>query len=173
MNTRPPPHLGRTTRTTMAVAGMTGAGLSWLLVQSLEYLGQAIPRVPLMAPLLVMAVAVGVGVLAWWAHQQIQVKRRRVVSEVGLTWLVIGKTALLAGIGLAGAYGSLAAQFVSSLAAPLGGERVLHSGLAAGAGAVLAVAGWFLERACVVPHDPPGETRATPLGDPGSPVPEG
>lgn len=168
----PRPTIGRTTGTVLAVAAMFGAFASWILVQTIGALGETVPRVPESAVVLLGLLAGAVGVVAWRTHQHVQVRRDRIASSVAVNLLVVGKTALLAGAAIAGAYAMLALLFLPHLDAALARERVLNSGLAFVAAIALAVAGWFLERACIVPNDPDGDSPATPQGDePTAPAP--
>ena len=150
----------RTPRIVIAVAALMGAGITWIGVTALESFAQPVPRIPLATAIIVGALAVLVGVLAWDTHRHIQVRRAPMEASRAVALLVLGKTAVIAGAGLAAAYLTLALLNLPRLDAPLPRERVVASGLAALASAGVGVAGWFLEGACRVPgsDDDTGET---------------
>lgn len=158
------PSTQRTTGTQLVLCAVLGAGVSFLLVNALEYLGQAMPRVPVSAAILIAVLAALVGALAYWTHQHVQIKREVIEATRALSLLVLGKTSLMSGVGLAAAYTILVVTYVPSLDLALPRERVINSAVAAAAAVALAVAGWALERACVLPFDPDdtGEIDALP-----------
>lgn len=152
-----PGSVQRTPGTVLAVAAMLGAGVTWMGVSALQSFGQPVPRPPLLGALALVLIALAVGIAAYIAHQRIQVRRERVTSQRGVTLLVLGKTSLIAGVGLAAAYLTITVMFVERLDAALPRERVIAAGASALACLALAVAGWFLERACEVPRPPDDE----------------
>lgn len=159
---RPGGSVQRTPGTLLAVAAMFGAGLTWLGVSALQSFGQPVPRPPLLGAVALAVIAVAVGIAAYVAHQRIQVRRERVLAQRGVTLLVLGKTSLLAGVGLAAAYLTMVVLFVERLDVALPRERVIAAGASALACLGLAVAGWFLERACQVPRPPQDDTSDAP-----------
>lgn len=154
----PSPRVGRTPGTVLAVAALIGAGIAWVGISSLENFGQPLPRIPLVAGLAIGVAAGVVGRIAWLTRQRIQLKRERVAPSRAVALLALGKTVLIAGAGLAAAYLTVAGLALPDLEAALPRERVLNSGLASLASALLGLAGWFLEGACIVPTAPPDDS---------------
>ena len=137
----------------LAVAGLLGAGLAWIGITGFEEFGQTVPRLPVLAGAALLAVAAVVGLAARRTRRRI-VQRERMDPQRAVRLLVLGKTALIAGVGLAAGYLTTVGIYLPRWDAPLARERVLGAAVAALAAAALAVAGWFLEAACEVPRDP-------------------
>ncbi len=158
--TEPQEKLRPTPLTVVAVAAMIGALVTYIFFATLENLQQSAPRVPPIAWISVGGIAIATGVLAWTTHQQIQRRREHVDPPRAVALLVLGKTALLAGAVFAAGYLTVALLYLPRATAPLPLERVLNSGFASVAAIGLAVAGWFLERACITPEtDDTGESN--------------
>ncbi|MBK8459135.1 MAG: DUF3180 domain-containing protein [Micropruina sp.] len=164
----PGPKVGRTPGTVLAVAAMMGAGLTWLATTAWQYLGQPLPRIPLVAGLALGVAAALVGRTAHVTRQQIQVKRQRVEPARAVALLALGKTVLIAGVGLAAAYLTLVGVSLPNLQAALPAERVLNSAVAGLMSGLLAWAGWRLEDACTVPDPPSDDDSDAPEQEPGS-----
>lgn len=147
-----------TTKTVLVVAALAGGFASWMGVQTLESMGQPVPRVPWTAWAALALVAAVVGALAWATQRSIHVRHERVESGKAVSLLVLGKTTALAGTAFAAGYLMLAVQYFARMDAELPRERVVNSSIATLACAGLAVAGWFLERACLVPKDDENDT---------------
>jgi formate/nitrite transporter FocA (FNT family) len=143
--------LTRTPLRAVAVAAMIGAIVAFMFFGTVENLGQTPPRVPMVTWLIMAFISAITGVLAAVTHHRVQ--RRHQLMEPGraVALLVLGKTALMAGAALAGAYLTIVILYLPRIAAPTPAERVVNSAIAAVFAIGLAVAGWFLERACVVP----------------------
>ena len=93
-----------------------------------------------------------VGVQAVRTHRLVQVRREELPARKAVALLVLGKTCVLAGAGLAAGYAAVAAYFWSRQDAMLPRQRVLSSVVAVVVSVALAVAGAFLERACRIPR---------------------
>lgn len=159
--------VGPTQTGTLAVAAVVGAGVGWLMFAGLDALGQPLPSVPLAAAFAVALSALVVAGFAVNTHRVVQKRRERLESRTAVTLLALGKTALVGGVALAAGYLAVAVYFWPRLDAALPRERVWASLLAALAGIGLAVAGFFLERACRIPRPPDDENdnSATPPGN--------
>lgn len=145
------PTIEATTWTQVAVAAMAGGGGAWLLLSTLQDRGLSLPVVGPVAWASVALIAVGIGVLAARTHATVWRRRDPIDPQQGLTRLLLGKTSLLGGAGLGGAYLALVALAWGGIPAPLASERVVHGGIAVLACLAWAGAGWALERACRIP----------------------
>lgn len=141
----------------LVVAAVFGGLGGWLVEATPRALGGDSPQVPWTAPIVLLAVAAGVGVLARSTFVRIQRRHERVESQQAVTLLVLGKASAMAGAVIAGGYLVFGLLYVSSMDAVLPRERVIRSAVAMLAGVGLAVGGLLLERACRVP-EPPHDT---------------
>lgn len=155
---------------TLVIAAVVGAGIGWLTFAGLDALGQALPGVPLAAALAIAVCALVVAGMAVSTHRVIQTRKQRVEPRRAVALLALGKTALVAGSGLAAGYLAVAIFFWPRIDASLPRDRVWASLLAAAAAIGLAISGFFLERACRVPRPPDDEddTFGAPPGNTGS-----
>ena len=159
---QPHPSVRPTTWQALTIAALIGAGLGWSLFSLVDALGWPVPQLPLLVTLVIGVLAAGVGFQAFRTHRLVQVRREVLPTSRAVTLLVLGKSCLLAGAGLAGGYAAIAAYFWSRQAASLPRERVVNSLIAVAASVGLAIAGHYLERACRVP---PGEPDADPANE--------
>lgn len=141
-------------------AFMVGFGASWFLFSLLQGQGRSLPLVGPMAWVSVAVIDAWIGWLVWRTRKD--VRERTMDARAGLGRVVLGKTSVMGGTALAGAYGALVVLALPAWPAPLVQDRVLHAGIAIILCAVWAVLGWFLQRVCRVP---PGDTPDTPSGD--------
>jgi hypothetical protein len=162
----PPGTVAATGWQAVGVAVVVGAGLGWALFTALDKFGAELPRFPLAVTLAIAVMAALVGAQAVVTHRTIQVRRQVVPPRRAVSLLVLGKTCLLAGAGLAGGYAAVAAFFWTRQEASVPRELVVSSVVAVVASAALAAAGAFLERACRIPGPP--DEDATPPDIPGS-----
>jgi hypothetical protein len=163
---RPPGTVRPTGWQAVGVAVVVGAGLGWSLFALLNKFGAELPRLPLAVTLAIAVLAAAVGTQAFVAHRTIQVRRQPMAPGRAVALLVLGKSCLLGGAGLAGGYGAVAAHFWTRLDASVPRDIVVSSAAAVVASAALAVAGAFLERSCRIPGPP--DEDATPSDVPGS-----
>lgn len=149
----PRPSVERTSRTVLVIAGVVGAGLSWVTLSSAENFGWPIPPVPPFTAVVVAVLALAVWLAARWMHRAVQVRRVAVEPGRAVALLLAGKAALIGGTALAAGYAVVALRYLPNLDAALPRERVLSAAAAAVLSVTLALAGWALERACQVPPD--------------------
>lgn len=145
----------------IGVALVAGAGVGWSLFTALDAFGAPLPQLPLAITLLIAVLAALIGGQAAVTHRALQVRREVMPARRAVALLVLGKSALLTGAGLAGAYIAIAAYSWSRQDAALPRERVISSGVAVVASIALAAAGAFLERSCRIPG-PPDEDATPP-----------
>ncbi len=157
----------RTGWQTLAVAAVAGAGVGWLVFDVPDRFGLSLPPLPLIASIVIGLLALSVGFLAWTTHRKVQVRREPMAQGRAVAILALGKACLVAGVGLAFGYGAVIVFFLNRLAAELVRERVISAAVAVVTATALALAGGFLERACMIPGPPSGD--ATPKDVPGSP----
>lgn len=152
----PQPTIAPTTPLQVLTAAVVGGGVSWIAASAFLRQG-SLPPVGVVAWVSPLLLAVGLGVLAWRTRAKVRTRRPEVDAVTARNLVLLGKTGVLAGTVLAAGWGVLAAVSAQGWPAPLAVERVLNSGGAAGASILLAVAAWFLERACRISDTPEGK----------------
>lgn len=165
---RPEPSVQPTSRTALVIAGVAGAGISWITVSTAENFGWPVPQVPALTAVVVAVLAVATWLAARWMHRALQVRHEVVEPARAIALLLAGKAALLGGTALAAAYAAVALRYLPNLDAALPRERVLSAAASAVLSIGLAAAGWALERACQVPGPPDDESGDAPGGDNGA-----
>lgn len=166
---KPEPGSVKTTTWQQVVAAVfVGTGIGWLIFAVPNGFGWPLPAIPLIASLALLGFAVVVAVLARKTHRSIQRRRDPIQPVRAVRLLVLGKSALLAGAGLAAGYLAAILYSLPHWAAVLPRERIVNAAIAMVASIGLAIGGHFLERACRIPGPPSGD--ATPGGLPGSPA---
>jgi hypothetical protein len=145
----------------IGVALVAGAGVGWSLFTGLDAIGAPLPQLPIAVTLLIAVLAAVIGGQAAVTHRAIQLRRQTIAARRAVALLVLGKSALLTGAGLAGGYIAIAAYSWTRQDAALPRERVISSAVAVVASVALAAAGAFLERSCRIPG-PPDEDATPP-----------
>ena len=163
----PGPTVRPTSWRTVALAVLTGAAVGWGLFFALDRLQQPLPVPPLFAAGTLAVVAALVGWQAYLTHGTLHRRHEPLAPTAGVALLALGKTALLAGAALAGAYAAIALHTVPNLDADLPRERIVGALASLIAAIGLGIAGRMLERACEIPNPPPDDQSATPTEDPG------
>lgn len=124
----------------------------------------------MLAAAVVAVLAVATALAARWTHRVVHVKREPIEPQRAVGLLLAGKAAMIGGTALAAGYATVAMRALPYLDAALPRERALVATAVALLSAVLAVAGWALERACQLPPD--DDSSDAPGGDPkGAPSP--
>lgn len=166
--TEPGPTVGPTTPTQVVAATLVGFGLSFLVLATLQGAGASLPLLGAPAWGSVLLIAVGIALLAARTRRERRQRPDTLEPRVALTRLVLGKTSVLAGAGLGGAYAALIVLVLPALPAPLAVDRLLHGGLALGFCIIWALVGWVLQRTLRVPPEDPDDSPDTPRGGDGS-----
>lgn len=167
-----PPSVSLTPWRTVAAAGLGGLAFGWALFFGLDRLSLPLPVPPWLGA---GAVTVVAAVIGWTARRTRRTVRRHepIAPTAAVAQLALGKTALLGGAALAGAYLGVALHSSSFLDAELPRARAIGATASAVASVLLAIAGRRLERACEVPPAPPDEPSATPDDETGDSLDEG
>lgn len=156
-----------TSARTLTSAALIGCGLTWIGSTTMDFLGRTLPPVPALGALALAVAAGALALTAYRTHRRVQIDRERVVSQHGLLLITLAKTALVAGVFLAAGYLTLVLLALPVWSAPGPQQRGVVGALSAAAAVALAVAGWFLERACRVPPDPGDSSSAdSPVAPP-------
>jgi len=136
---------------TTALVAVVGAGVAWVAFTAFDAWGTP-PTVPAASAWTVGGLAVIVGVVAWWAHRHLRVRRDPIEPGRALALLACGRAAIVGGFLLAGGYLGIAAYSVRRIDAVAPRERFTVGLIAGILCVVLGLAGRVLERACRV-HD--------------------
>ena len=150
----------------IALAVLAGAAVGFGLFFALDRLHQPLPIPPLLAAGTLAVLAAAVGWQAWTTHVALHRRHEQLQPRVAVALLAMGKSGLIAGAALAGAYAGIAIHTVPHLDAQLPQERIIGALASLLACIGLAVAGRMLERACEIPNPPPDDQSATPDEDP-------
>ncbi len=143
-------------------SALFGFGLVWVGVALSRMLGGSLPRVGIISWVSLALLGIGTGWLAVRTHRRLQKDRVSVDPRRAVRWLVWGKTSLLAGAGIAGAWLAFGLAAAPGLPAPLAVERVVHAVIAVLASVGWGVTGWLLERSCRIPPDSEEESTTPP-----------
>jgi hypothetical protein len=141
----------------LVVAALLGAGVMWIVAQTLLYAGQSLPVLgpPAWVTVGVLAAATAAAAArSWWA---IQKRHQLPEPRDAVTRLLLGKTACIAGAALGAAYLMLAWVSKDGWPSALAQGRIIHGLVAAVLCGVWSAAGWLLERSCRIPHEPDHE----------------
>ncbi|QLQ09591.1 MAG: DUF3180 family protein [Nocardioidaceae bacterium] len=136
------------------IAGLFLVGLfSGRLVRPVsDWLDVLSPRVGWLSILALFLAALVLGYVAWATHNTLQRGMGRLTSQQAVNRLVLAKACAIVGAFLAGGYLGYAISWWGR-ATMWGNERLLHSGLAALAAALITTASVLIERACRVKGD--------------------
>jgi hypothetical protein len=119
------------------------------------------PRLGWIAPLVLLAGAVVVGMFAYSTWQTLHRRHERMAAEHGIRMLSLAKSCSIVGALVGGFYGGYALAFYDALDATLGRERFVRALAAAVASLLLLATALLLERACRLPDDD-DDDRADP-----------
>ncbi len=166
--TEPPSgNLRPTSRRTLVIAALVGIGLAWISVNALEFMGRPLPPLPLIGAATLFIAALAIGFTAHRTHRQLHTERRAIAASRGVLLVTLAKTAVVAGVALAGGYFTIALLAVPGWEARLPRERALAAVLSGLAAVCLAIAGHFLEVSCRLPEDGEDDAADAPQGLPG------
>jgi hypothetical protein len=147
------PRMGLTNPATLIVAGLATAALTWVLVGS--YYGD-LPKIPWLPALMVLALAIAEGVLAWTTKARID--RRPGAAPVDplavARYVVLAKASSLAGSIFSGLYTSLLVWLLAQRGQTAANEDVPPTVAGLVAALALVTTALLLERACRVPKRP-------------------
>ena len=146
----PSGHIGTTGAGPLVGFGLTGLVLGWLLRPVSIGMDGAAPTVGWLPVLALFFVAVIVGSVAWSTYRAFHTRHERIEPHRAVNRLVLAKSCALAGAMVTGGYLGYALSWLGVSEAELAGERMLHSLLAALAGALIVAGSLLLERACRV-----------------------
>ena len=136
----------------LAVLGIVGLVLGWLVHPPTVELSGSAPVVTWPQPTLLVFVAIALGRVAWDTRRTVRDRPRALEPHRAVNRLAFGRAAAYVASVLGGAYAGYALSWVDSRA-ELASDRVLWSGLAAVASLAVVVCGVLLERACRVRLD--------------------
>lgn len=148
--------------TTPVGVALVTAVVGFALVGPLEMLGLTLTRLPWTAVAAVLVLASAVLALGWPVRRWNRGHRDRPLDPLrAARTVVLGQASALAGAALLGWYLGQVVHLLPDVALPLPRQSVTSLLVAAGASAVLLVAGLVVERWCRLPEDdddapPPG-----------------
>ena len=84
------PTVERTRWGVLAIAGVVGAGLTWIGLSAVDGFGWPTPPVPVLTPVVVGVLALATWLAARWTHRTVQVRRRPVEPGRAVALLLSG-----------------------------------------------------------------------------------
>lgn len=165
----PAPSVRPTGWGTIGLAVVVGLAVAWGAFFGLDRLALPLPVPPLVGAAAIALIAAIVGWQARQTHRLIHRRHEPVPPNRAVALLALGKTALIGGAALAGAYAAVVVYSLPRLDAALPQARVIGAGASLLACIGLAIAGRMLERACEIPNPPRDDQSATPGRDPDEP----
>lgn len=158
----PAPTIRPTTPGQVVASVLVGFTAAWLVLWTLQGQGVSLPLVGPLAWFSVLLIAGGIVTLTVRTRREVRDRPDTLDASVALTRLLLGKTSVLAGAVLGGAYAALVVLVLPALPAPLAVERLAHGGVAVVACLVWSLAGWALQRALRIPPEDPDDSADTP-----------
>lgn len=155
-------HARRTTAVHVAALVAIGLLVGALVRPVSVRMGASPPRPGWLVAVLLAALAVLVGFLAWSTWQSLHRRKQRMTSQHAITLLALAKACGIVGGLSTGVYGGIALSFVRDWDTLFGRDRVLQGGTAAVTGVLLLVAALVLEWALRVPQGEDEDDDAPP-----------
>lgn len=153
----------KTKISTLIWVAVIAVPIGWSIARLVEAASGALPPIPLVLPLLLLFLAVGLFAGARAVRQWISERRfdRRLDPLRVARAVALAKAAEYFGVVLIGVYAGIGLLALDNLNVPMGRNRALLSGAVIVCAVVLTVAAVRLERACMVP--PPSDEEG--VGD--------
>ncbi len=147
----PRPKLTLTTPRQVGISAVAGAVFCVVLLLILDLLSSFPPVVPWTVPLVLVVMAAA----AWIFARSMPSRReeRTISSGEAVGVLLVAKSMVMTGAVLAGGHAVYVGRFVGALSAEQPAARVLHGSATIIASLLLAIAGYALEKACMVSVD--------------------
>lgn len=154
---QPRPKLGLTTVRQTLVAALAGAVVGFFIVGGFDLAGQFPPVVPWSVPAILVIMAGG----AWLYARSLpkRIEEGKVSGIEGVRALVIGKSMVMTGAVLAGGHAVYVGRYIRHLDAAQPAQRVYLGAATILASLLLALAGFALEKACIVKVDSEGDGK--------------
>ncbi len=134
-------------------AGLIAAPIGWSISRLIDEWSQALPPIPVVLPLLVLFLAIGLFAGARAVRQWVTDRRfdRRIDPLRVARALALAKACEYFGAVVVGAYAGLGILAITMLNSPMGRERSVLSAVVIVCAIVMTIAATRLERACLVP----------------------
>ena len=158
------PELTPTTGRQVVVATLAGAVVGWMILSIFDLLNAFPPVAPW--SLSVLLVLLGVAAIVYARALPKRLEQRRVPALEAVRAMVMAKSLIMTGALLAGGHAVYVGRWLSLMAAELPAARVWNGTATIVTAAICVLAGWLLERACMIDGDgddtEPGEEREAP-----------
>lgn len=165
------PHLKPAGPRLVVLGIIGGLLLGWLVVSLFTLVASSLPVTPWSMSILLVVMAAAAVIGSMWLRRRLDDPAGRTDFEVPLAALVLGRSMLVTGLLLAGAHVSYVIAQLGRLDVALYRERAIAGAAAVVAGAVFALGGYLLERACRVDagtddsDDPPHSNNSRTSGE--------
>lgn len=156
--------LSLTTTRQVALSALSGAIFTGLLLAVFDLTGTFPPVVPWSVPAVLVLMAVGAWIYARGMPSRLE--ERTLTSLEAVRALIVAKSMVMTGAVLAGGHAVYVGRFVGTLMAEQPAARALHGAGTIVASLLLALAGWTLEKACIISVDDDTDEGGTPAADP-------
>ena len=153
-----------TTPRQVTLSAMAGAIFTVALLTIFDLSGTFPPVVPWSVPAVLLVMAVG----AWVYSRGIptRLENRSLSSLEAVRAVIVATSMVMTGAVLAGGHAVYVGRFVGTLMAEQPAARAVHGAGTIVASLMLALAGWTLEKACIISVDDDSDDSGTPAGDP-------
>lgn len=153
-----------TTPRQVALSAVAGAVFAGFILAGFELANTFPPVVPWSLPGVLVVMAAGAWVYARGMPARLEDHTLSALEAVRA--LIVAKSMVMTGAVLAGGHAVYVGRFVSTMMAEQPAARVLHGVGTIVAALLLALAGWTLEKACIISVDDDSDGSGAPAGDP-------
>ncbi|WP_158600413.1 DUF3180 domain-containing protein [Tessaracoccus antarcticus] len=161
---RPPRKLSLTTPRQVALSALSGAVFAGLILAAFDLFATFPPVVPWSVPAVLLVMAVGAWIYARGMPDRLE--NHTLSGLEAVRALIVAKSMVMTGAVLAGGHAVYVGRFVGTLMAEQPAARALHGAGTIIASLLLALAGWTLEKACIISVDDDSDEGGMPAGDP-------
>lgn len=152
------PHLRPSSWRVVLAGVLVGVVAGYVVVSAIPLSGSTVPITPWSLPGMLATLAVGGWFYSRSLARRLRDQRGSITPEEGVRALVLGKVMVLGGAVLAGWHIAYVLKYIGRVGVPAPQERVVHGAVTIVVSALFALAGWLLERACIVPPGNDGES---------------